>query len=461
VRALFVISIHSYAREARPVVEEFLRRGVETEVLLGWSGASADEWLARWSDLGAEVRFVPEPRASAPPSQDEQNVVAPTTRRRALRSRAGLALYRVRQFAVDVKRFRGFIRFGEEILAETTPDVVLFGPYGGAGIVEQGIARACQRRGILMCCLSYSAYLGEVWEIEARSYWLGREGFGLTWLADASIVNRVIAHAFPGWVRRRNGRGMFRFDPVRQLLAWVVGLRERNVWQYPSESFDLCFVEFDLTRDLLRRSGYPMERVVVVGKPTLDEVLAGLQEPAHVEKILGATGGPGFILYNVEPAAEHFQASWEQHWRHIDDALDALSRLGLPVVLSLHPLCNPDDYRPRAERRGFRMLVEPSLVELYPHCGVSVSYPSSLNPLAAVFGKPLVVYDWWGIVAGPDPAMPSMQIDGARYATNADELEQVVRAVAANGSAERKNTTPPSRAAAAIIFETVAERTGR
>jgi hypothetical protein len=98
-------------------------------------------------------------------------------------------------------------------------------------------------------------------------------------------------------------------------------------------------------------------------------------------------------------------------------------------------------------------------VQLYPHCTVSASYPSSLNPLARVFEKPLVVYDWWGIVTGTHPAMPSMRIPGARYASNAAELEEAVRA-ALRESNNASALDAGGLSASTLIFETIAARLG-
>ena len=76
---------------------------------------------------------------------------------------------------------------------------------------------------------------------------------------------------------------------------------------------------------------------------------------------------------------------------------NAVSGHGVPVVLSLHPLCDAARYDFAEDKYGVFICRDYKIHELYPFCAFSISFPCSTNLLASMFKKPLVIYDFFGL----------------------------------------------------------------
>src|SRR5258708_15437167 len=96
-RVLFVVSILQFSRESFPLLQRFREQGFDVHVLVGWSGPTADEYVARCESADFVVhRPPPDLRYADPrvptgvrPAIAPQEHLAPL---RALRRRARLSL---------------------------------------------------------------------------------------------------------------------------------------------------------------------------------------------------------------------------------------------------------------------------------------------------------------------------------------------------------------------------------
>jgi len=252
--------------------------------------------------------------------------------------------------------------------------------------------------------------------------------------ATRNVLRRLVAGAYPRWVRARNGKEIFMFDPNRMVSAKMFGLIDRNPWQSPSEHYDVVFVESEFSRTMLLESNYDPGKVIVSGKPLLDSVFRGLSDRAYSERLYGEVRlriNEPFILVNVEPSAEHAYSTWESQWERFRSLMGSLRETGLRVVLSLHPLCHPKNYAFVEKEYGFTLSQKYKIAELYPYCSVVVSFPCSTNQLALVFGKPLIIYDWFGVTDGPRRDL--FRVPGALYARSAEEVRVLVEEVRGRG----------------------------
>jgi hypothetical protein len=433
-RALFVFSVDQHARELHPVVADFLKRGDDVHVLIGWSGRTADAYGRQASALSASVVHTPQYLRYAPPTDGKPEpeqpapAAAPASLVGRLRSRLGLAGYSVFTFARVVREALAARRFAESIIEQLSPDVVFGSNFRATRSVDRGIAVAVNKRGIPYCCIPYSPYVGErMFELIRASYLeLGFREASLR--ADHSLWNRIVSSVFPGWARELGAGRVFVF-PTRELFAGLLaGTLAEDPWYDPAAEYDITFVESEYSRDLLSASSYPPARIVVAGKPILDAVFARLGDDEYEGQLyadLRLAPRTPFLLYNVEPMYEHDYATWDEHWEHFRALMDCMQRTGHPVVLSLHPLCNPENYRFVEPEYGF-VLATHRLAELCPYSGMIVSYPSSTNPLAAIFDKPLVVYDWLGLARPPTVGHERWVLPGARITHSVDELYDAV-----------------------------------
>jgi len=476
-RALFVTSIVHYGREHWPVLRHFAERGAEVHVLVGWRGPTSEEFAARCAASGMTVHRVPgalayedklRERGHDADAIDPSGAAGlPDAERRAsssLRRRVGLWVYTVASFFGLLRTILAARRFTAHLVAQIDPDVILGGPNRACGTFDEGIARQASRRRIPYCCIPMSPYLGEYNAVEAR---FSNVRFGMLQLSglDARISRRrrALARAFPLWTREQDGVRIFSWDPKRMLAARLAGLIAENPWRQPADAYDVCYAESAFAEEMLVAGGYPPEKIVVAGKPMLDGVYAHLGDREHEAALYGyleLRDGEPFILLNVEPSFEHEYASWGEHWERFTGLMEGVARTGLPVVLSLHPLCDPRNYRYVEAAYGFKLSERYKIAELYPYCGVSVSFPCSTNLLAAPFGRPLVIYDWYGMTRDDYPRVDVHRLPGALLAYDVEEVVRQIGAVTPPPPFGREDTIREPGPACATIYADVERRLG-
>jgi hypothetical protein len=431
-KALFVVSIYNYHREVQPVVENFVRQGWQVVAAIGWLGHTADEAASAYASLGCEVMRLPKDMAY--PGQEasgKQSGVQDEAGKRAA-ARPGV-LRRIVTCVRLIQRMwqiRGRIA---GVVRRIRPDVVLSGPFHSCGTFDNAFVLECRRRRILHCCYPVSSYHGRKSAILARFNNLAMGMLPQVLKVDCDALNGWMSRLFPQWTQTRDGKTIFMWEPMTMLAARLTGLLERDIWQKPSPDFDAVFVFNRFSRGLLESNGFPMDKVVTVGVPLLDAAVARSLDPAARRGMLADIGlreDEPFLLFNVEPAAEHHYCDWDRHWQNFRIMMGIATRQGLPVVLSLHPLCRLEDYLFAETEYGVRIARNWKIHDLYPLCRFVVSFPCSTNLLAETFGKPLAIYDFFGMAQAGSPRAEEFRLPGALVGHAADEIEACVKQAA-------------------------------
>jgi len=424
-RVLFVFSIYHYYREMLPVAEYYHRQGYQVHVLIGFRGATASEACDKCKAIHINVHWVPSELGYG----DHLAADSQRGKDRSVNSRRSL-LRSIGVFLSLLRKDMAIQRFADSLISSIVPDMVFGGPYHSCGEIDNGIAKVVRRRGVPYCCLPVSPYVGERQAVFARFNNLAVGMISPEIEANRSGVHRCLARFFPEWTRTRDNRQAFMFDPLAMAASRVTGLLPANPWQKPSEDYDVVFVESEFSRKLLLESKYDCERIIVAGKPLLDKIFDNLKDKTHgaeVRRKLDLDVDEPFILCNVEPSAEHRYSSWEDHWDRFARLMESLKATGWKIVLSLHPLCDPDKYKFVEQKYDFRLALDYKMAELYPHCSVAVSFPCSTNVLASVFNKPLVIYDFFGLTDQAAPQSGLYRLPGALFAYGTQELVDRLR----------------------------------
>lgn len=441
-RALFDFSAaRHFFWEMRPVAEHFQREGTDVHVLVSLLAPHGEEAVAWCEAAGMQVHRPPRDLAleerPAPGADAEGPATRTTPLARASRTLSRMPLLRrAGSLLALVRRDLRIRAYTERLIERIRPDFVFAPPFQSCGQLDNGIRRACVRRRIPFFCLPVSAYLGERNSIDARFMNVRNGMLPASLRVDAGPLNCAIAAFLPHWTRARDGVRIFMWDPVAMLVARLTGLLEPEPWQKPSTAFDVVFVESEFSRDMLVASSYPGNKVVVSGKPRLDDVVRDLGDAGHaaaVYRSCGLADGTPFLLFNVEPSAEHGYSTWPDHWARFRALMDALRPAGIPVVLSLHPLCDPANYAFVEADDGFVISRQYSITELLPYASLVVSFPCSTNLLVPEFERPLIIYDFFGLTSEDSPRKDLFRIPGAQYAYAADELRARVTAAVAGG----------------------------
>lgn len=471
--ALFVLSTgHVAYRELKPVLLHFREAGWHVIARLGSSGPESIEAVRELRGATIQAELMPEgvgyAAAAAELDSDSIECNATPTVSAMLRDSLKKVLRPVLLHRL-VALWRYFqegtrnLRWARSLLAAHAPDVVLLNAFHSAGQVDNAVLRAAHLADIRTFCLTNSPYVGELVQLVARLNHLHSGMAGNEIRAEYDALNWFLAKLFPSWTRKlADGSVVFYWDPLRIVAAVPLGLSMNRLWLKPSLDFDKVFVFGEFSRTLLVESGYPAEKIVVAGQPLLDGVLARLNDPRHRAEIaehIGVPLGEPFLLLNIEPSFEHSYASEKDHWERFHIVMRACSGHGLPLVLSLHPLCKTSDYVFAEKQYGAQISTKIMIHELYPWCAVNVSFPCSTNLLALEFHKPLVVYDFHGIVDRDAQAARLNKLPGMLYSASEEGLRAHV--AAAIDMARRAPRQPlPSSSACSVIFATAAASIG-
>jgi hypothetical protein len=430
--ALFVVSIYNYHREVLPVIANFSSHGLRVVVALGWRGDSADEAAEAYAALGCAVEWVPE--AMAYRGETLRSTAMPMPAERPIARKSGVAR-RLLGLAGILRRMIMARRWVALFISRVQPDVVFSGPFHSIGKFDNAFLRATRRLGLLHCCYSFSPYHGRKNAILARFGNLSAGMLSGVLSADYDLLNRLLAKWFPSWTATRAGKTIFMFDPMEMLAGRWTGMMDGDVWQQPSSSFDNLFVFNKYSSDLLAADGFPMQKVIVAGFPLLDDVVARAANPDSREHLLADLGlrlQGSFVLFNVEPSAEHHYCDWDKHWQNFRGMMQIMKKLGLPVVLSLHPLCQLEDYLFAEGQYGVRISQRWKIYDLYPHCRFAVSFACSTNLLANMFDKPLVIYDFFNMAHPDSPRANEFRLPDALIGHSFAEIEAILGRLLAN-----------------------------
>ena len=210
--------------------------------------------------------------------------------------------------------------------------------------------------------------------------------------------NRVVGMLFPNWVYEYKGRRLFFVPVTRAVVAWMLGMMPQNPWTIGGGAATQMAVESPRLRRMFVEQGVPVEKLIVTGNPSVDQIHEAMQ-PANQHIIREELGMPeaGYLLLCAVPQlAEHYWMPWPQHWQEIEFLLATFARLeNVSIVLSLHPKSNPLDYQQLADRYG-AIVAKRRIYELLPACDVFVATFSSTVMQAIGVGKPTVVVGFYG-----------------------------------------------------------------
>jgi hypothetical protein len=464
--ALFVFSIVHYYREMMPVARSFRDAGWRVKAIVGWAGATADAAAEQCRAEGFELVAVapdflipgdhPPPAPNSAPAALDNALVAeedPLDRSRAT--------IRGKMFIQSLFRLNRIRRAGRKLLRRIAPDIAFFGPFHSPDLLHNGLARACRIDHVPLCCLPVSAYLGERNSVLGRFNNLKMGMLSNIIAREYDWLNRAFSKVFPSWTRTHEGHTLFMWDPTLMLASRIMGLLADNPWQKPSEIFDSVYVYSDFSARMLTESSYDPAKIMICGIPLLDSVRNAGDSATIRGGLYSALNLPAsedFILFNVEPAAEHCYATWQDHRARFRALMEILKRTGRFIVLSLHPLCRIEEYQFVEEEFGFVIARDHKIFDLYPYCRFSVSFPCSTNVVAAEFGKRLVIYDFYGMTADDSPRKDLFCLDGALIGYDFASVERAVVKAIAETPDRAVPDLRPARAASHRILEDVAAR---
>ena len=291
--------------------------------------------------------------------------------------------------AADYRR----IRAADALLArESVAALVLMGDRHVGW--ETALIRAANQRGVPSLIVPFAVSDPN----SAAKYRLGKQNVDRLY-GMQSLSNHIVAVLFPNWVYEYEGRRLLFYPATRAVVAWALGIMPRNPWALGGGAATRMAIESPRLRRMFVEQGVPEEKLVVTGKPSVDQTYEVMQHASQhiIREELGITEAGQVLLCAVPQLAEHGVMPWPQHWQEIEFLLSTFACLeSVSVVLSLHPKSSPLDYQQLADRYG-ATLAKRRIYELLPACDVFVATSSSTVMQAIGIGKPTVMVDFYGL----------------------------------------------------------------
>lgn len=400
--ALVYLPVLHAPREMGPLIDELIDRKWLVRIVVGTEGIDAE--IQRWAARGAQIIRPPDSMIYKVASK-ETGRESPKPKRSHLRrflaailpSSAVRAIFVWRHYK-DIGHVQGYAR---DLIKTRRPDVFVSTNFHSCGRLDGALLFACNRERIPSICILVSPLVGKA---IARPGRLTQASTGMVppqQRTDHDLFSRLFATLFPMWTVGDGTQRIFMWPIEIMLAAKLRSALPSDVWQEPPEQFDMIIAYNQFSRDLLERSGFPMGKVVAYNSIRLDETIRLVQNDQARAALYSSLHLPlnaPFIVWNIEPSWEHHYCDEFLHWTRIREMAKYFSLAEKPVVVSLHPLCDRNNYKFLEDEFGLH-LATAGIHLLYPFCAFAVSFGCSTNQFAPAFGKRILMYDWFGIRA--------------------------------------------------------------
>lgn len=214
--------------------------------------------------------------------------------------------------------------------------------------------------------------------------------------APSRFLKAWIGLRRPAFVQATDRGAMLFYPPWESLGLMALGLDRHRPWTWGGGEADAVCTFGPHWQRMLVQDGAPPGRMVPTGQPSLDELhrLMGCREATRksLASRFGLDLGGPVVIATAPHLAEHRISSWERHWADTDKLFAALAGASRQVLMSLHPLSDPDQYRGVAARYGIHLL-DRSLMQALPAADCFVAHYSSTIRWALLLGLPSIIID--------------------------------------------------------------------
>ena len=206
--------------------------------------------------------------------------------------------------------------------------------------------------------------------------------------AVSTPMRYVLRLIFPAWVFVYKNTPLFFQPPYTALAARILGIMPKNPWIIGGGAATKMAVESVALRDQLLAQGMPAQKMVVTGKPSLDDIATVLtgKSDRNTEKT---------ILCSVPNFGEHDLLPWDKHKEEMQFLFTTLAATKANVLLSLHPRSDRSWYQPLADAAGLQ-ISEERIYALLPRADIVISSYSSIIAQGIALAKPSIVIDFYG-----------------------------------------------------------------
>lgn len=271
------------------------------------------------------------------------------------------------------------------------------------------------------------------------------KGFMVRLRADDSIytpkgiLEKTVARFFPRHVMRADSTEVFFFSPGRMLALAMFGLLPKDPWNMGNSFADKFLVPLGVYRKIALEQGYDKEKVHVVGQLSFDQLYTHKINQQDRKKELFDKYFPkrgcdaDCVVFALPQFFEHKLMDRATARRHIEYLLTALGNLSVPVLVSLHPKMDFDDYKEYdIPGSTLRIVRDERLSEIISISRIFISCFASTIPWAPLVGAVPVFLDYF------DLNLDVSIFPGCVRLTEYDRFESQLRELLATNGNERE-----------------------
>ena len=417
-KILFNFPVMHTASELGPLALYFASQGHDVFALLNWHGPFADDFIAMLKKHKISAEKVDRRYSYGDQQQSSHNTMStdsdlPSQQKNIAKQNiiqqiinkikiiAHNLIQTPREILSNIIYLLRMKRSAIRTMKKIAPEIIITSNFSSIGQFDNFIVDYCNKNKIHSYCVPYTPYATDAVILFNKILNLKLGMYPNKYDAKASNINKLLAWFFPQWTTSDDLRVVFFSDPIYMLSSKLVGILQKNVWKVPAGNYRKIYVPIPLTQKMMVESGYAPEEIMVLsGSPRIDEAMVNLKNDDYISRIyahLGLEKNQKFILWNIEPSAEHSYSEIDLHWDRFNSLVKALKTINHKVILSLHPVCDYQSYTFIEDDDQFTISTNYKINEIYPLSHIVLSYPSSTNYYSEIFKKPTVIYDWFGL----------------------------------------------------------------
>lgn len=294
----------------------------------------------------------------------------------------------VREKRVE-RHFGAQVRDVHRLFDALSPGIVLSWGDRHTDIEAPALIAAKQRNiKIVLPYVTFSSFLGLLWSRRLN-------GEPKRW-TPFSVYRFAANFALSTMIRE----GYFHQEPHVLFSLRKLGGLSNNPWSIGCGLSDVVCVDSEMTSKRYLGEGVPRDKLRLVGSPEFDVLYRGVESKPtlrkHIVEKYKLNSENKIIVIALPQFAEQGVLNWDEHWSEVRYILGQLARLGLSIIVSLHPRVEYEKYIFLEKEFNVRLSVE-SLKNILPIADAFVAVNSSTLVWAILCGIKPFILDFYGL----------------------------------------------------------------
>lgn len=215
--------------------------------------------------------------------------------------------------------------------------------------------------------------------------------------SNSPIFTRILCTALPDQVIPYKGKTVLYYHPSEILGMKITNSLPEYPWIIGKSRADVTCFSFESEKEYWLGKGAAPSSIQIIGSlelETLQSDISAIMEEWRDQIDFNKS----FILFNVPNFVEHKNiAEWETFWQEIERILTPMVHTGIPIVCSIHPKAEINNYQTIVDKFGCR-LTQGRIASWISLSKLYVSICSSTELIASKFSIPVLdlgpIYDF-------------------------------------------------------------------